>query len=374
MKALALGAAAAVLAVTLALAAATRARAAAIAVGPSPVVSVQMRYGYLRIVTWNRPVVEVQTGGRIRWQHFDAASVRGHIPRAVTLWAQHVTDARGGSYDLPAEQFVLPAIPPGNHDALVIRGGGPTVIHLPASTQMLAVRIAGNGIVRIDGYRGAAFAALVHQGGIALEHVRSSGVAQVGRGPILAENSTFGRIRLRNALGNIFLRSVTARQIDVGSVGGSILAENMRFRTGLARFQSQRGNVVLGVSGAAQVDAQARAARAIAMSFRGAHQLSRSGRGARAVIGGGGPVVTAFSPRGRVVLFDGSISSHPRLSQRVPMIARAFRRAHARLSALPKRAPRGGAIRVFRRPPPPRRNAIPRRGPPRRHGPPRNFG
>ncbi|MGC8485420.1 MAG: hypothetical protein ACP5O6_07300 [Candidatus Baltobacteraceae bacterium] len=373
MKAFAQGAAAASLAVALALATAACARAAAIAVGPSPVVSVQMRYGYLRIVTWNRPDVEVDTGGHIAWQHFDAASVRGHIPRDITLWAQHVTNARGGSFDLPAEQFVLPALPPGNHDALVIHGAGPTVIHLPASTQMLAVRVAGSGLVRIEGYHGAAFAALVHQGGIALENVRSSGVAQVGRGPIVAENSTFGRLRARNALGNIFMRNVTARQIDVGSVGGSILAENMRFHTGLARFQSQRGNVVLGVRGAAQVDAQGRGPRAIAASFHGAHQLSRSGNGARAIVGGGGPIVTALSPHGRVVLFDGSIASHPRLSRRVPAIARAFRLERARLTALPKRAPHGGKIRAVRRMPPPRRQAIRGRPPrQRRRGPPRH--
>ena len=380
MKAFGQGATAAALAVALALAAAACARAADIAVGASPVVSVQLRYGYLRVVTWNRPDVEVETGGRIGWQHFDAASVRGHIPRDITLWAQHVTNARGESFNLPAERFVLPALPPGEHDALVIRGGGPTVIHLPASTQMLAVRIAGSGSVRIEGYRGTAFAALVHQGGIALEGVHSSGVAQVGRGPIIAENSTFGRLRARNALGNIFMRNVTATQIDVGSVGGSILAENMRFHTGLARFQSQRGNVVLGVSGAAQVNAQGRGARAITTSFHGAHQVSRLGSGARAIVEGGGPVVTALSPRGRVLLFDGSIASHPRLSRRVPAIARAFHQARARVERAPKRTPRGGTIHAVRRMPPPRRNAmhgrVPphRRFPPRRRGPPRSFG
>lgn len=380
MKAFGQGAASAALAVALALTSAACARAADIAVGASPVVSVQLRSGYLRVVTWNRPDVEVETGGHIGWQHFDAASVRGHIPHDITLWAQHVTNARGESFNLPAEQFVLPALPPGNHDALVIRGGGPTVIHLPASTQMLAVRIAGSGIVRIEGYRGAAFAALVHQGGIALEGVHSSGVAQVGRGPILAENSTFGRLRARNALGNIFMRGVTATQIDVGSVGGSILAENMRFHTGLARFQSQRGNVVLGVSGAAQVNAQGRGARAIATSFHDAHQISRSGSGARAIVDGGGPIVTALSPRGRVVLFDGSIASHPRLARHVPAIARAFRQARARVERVPKRAPRGGTIRAVRRMGPPRRNAmhgrVPphRRIPPRRRRPPRSFG
>ena len=372
MKAFAQGAAAASLAVALALATTACARAAAIAVGPSPVVSVQMRYGYLRIVTWNRPQVEVETGGHIGWQHFDAASVRGHIPHDITLWAQRIATPTG-SLNLPAEPFVLPNIPPGDHDAVVIRGGGPTVIHLPASTQMLAVRIAGSGTLHIEGYRGAAFAALVHQGAIALDNVRSSGVAQTGRGPILAQNSAFGRLRVRNAVGNIFLSHVTASQIDVGSIGGSILAEDMRFRTGLARFQSQRGNVVLGVLGGAQIDAQGRGAHAIATSFHGAHSLARSGNGARAVIGGGGPVVSALSPRGRVVLFDGSIASHPRLSRSIPAIARAFRRVRARLAALPKRRPQGGHVRAMRRfpaerrPPPIRRNARGRRrGPPAR--------
>jgi len=364
-------AAVAALALTLSFASSALARADELPVGPSPVVSVQLQYGYLRIVTWNRPEIEIATGGHIGWQHFDAASVRGHIPHDITLWAQHVSTPHG-SFDLPAEQFVMPTLPPGSHDAVVIHGGGPTVIHLPASTEMLAVRIAGNGMLRIEGYHGAAFAALVHQGGIVLENVRSSGVAQVGRGPIVAQHSTFGRLRARNAVGNIFLSRVTASQIDVGSVGGSILAENMRFRTGLARFVSQHGNVVLGVSGAAQVDAQGRGPRAIATTFHGAHNVSRSGNDARVVLGSGGPVVTAFSPRGRVVLFDGSIASHPRLSQRIPAIARAFRQVRARIAAQPKRAPRGGRIRAVRRLPPPRK-AFRGRGQARRRGPPRQL-
>uniref|UniRef100_E6Q3G3 Uncharacterized protein n=1 Tax=mine drainage metagenome TaxID=410659 RepID=E6Q3G3_9ZZZZ len=371
MKAFLRWAAAATLAAALSVAASAHARADDIAVGASPVVSVQLQYGYLRIVTWNRPDVEIESAGHIGWQHFDAASVRGHIPHDITLWAQRVTTPRG-SFDLPAEQFVLPTLPPGNHEAVVIRGGGATVIHLPASTQMLAVRIAGSGVLRIEGYHGAAFAALVHQGAIALENVRSSGVAQVGRGPIFAENSSFGRLRARNAVGNIFFSNVTATQIDVGTVGGSIVAENMHFRTGLARFQSQRGNVVLGVSGRAQIDAQGRGANAVATSFRGAHTVSRSRSGARAILGGGGPIVTALSPRGRVVLFDGSIASHPRLSRRVPEIARAFHQVRARMAKLPKRSPQGGHVRAFRRFPPPRRPTPrrPIRVRVRRHGPP----
>lgn len=372
MNAISRLAAAAALAAVFTFAASPRARADDIAVGPAPIVSVQLQYGYLRIITWNRPDVEIQTGGHIGWQHFDAASVRGHIPHDIMLWAQRI-ETPNGSFNLPAEPFVLPNLPPGDHDAVVIRGGGPTVIHLPASTQMLAVRIAGSGVLHIEGYRGAAFAALVHQGAIALENVRSSGVAQTGRGPILAQNSEFGRLRVRNAVGNIFFSHVTASQIDVGSIGGSILAEEMHFRTGLARFQSQRGNVVLGVLGGAQIDAQGRGAHAIATSFHGAHSLARSGNGARAVIGGGGPVVSALSPRGRVVLFDGSIASHPRLSRSIPAIARAFHKVRARLAALPKRRPQGGHVRAMRRfpaerrPPPIRRNARGRRrGPPAR--------
>jgi len=239
---------------------------------------------------------------------------------------------------MPAERFVLPALPTGAHDAVVIRGAGPTVIHVPQSTALLAVRIARNGVLRIEGYHGAAFAALVHQGGVALQDVHSSGVVQVGRGPIVAENSSFGRLRARNAVGNLFFSHVTATQIDASSVGGSILADDIHFTPGLARFQSQHGNVVLGVRGGAQIEAHGGNAGAITTRFNNAHEIARQGSDIRATLAGGGPVVTATSTRGRVILYNGSIAEHPRLAARIPVIARSLGQVRARLNAAPKRA------------------------------------
>ncbi len=75
-------------------------------------------------------------------------------------------------------------------------------------------------------------------------------------GSISVNNSTFNRIRVRTAAGNIVFENSNVRQIEASSVNGSIAYDNGTFVPGIARFESQKGNVAIGVAGGgARIDA-----------------------------------------------------------------------------------------------------------------------
>jgi signal transduction histidine kinase len=307
----------------------TWAGSAILDVGASPVFNIQIASGTVTIKTWNRNQVEIDTQGNVHWRHLSEDQVANGIPTEFSTLVQSVATPQGTAI-LPAETWIVPSLPPQPHDGMVLRGNGDTTITIPAASALVAAQITRGSVVLQD-YHGGIFFATVHTGSIVFRNVAGTGFAQVLRGPIVAVNSSFDRLRARTAAGNILFENVSSRQIEVTSIRGSIVYDNSSFQPGFARFESQYGNVALGIgSGGAQIGAHSDAGR-IVTNFNGrgtSFRLDNAGNvDAHAIVGGGGPAVTANSSRGAVVLYDGRLSDHPSIAQRMPAVRAFYERA-----------------------------------------------
>jgi hypothetical protein len=285
-----------------------------IPVGGSPVIRMQMRSGSVTIRTWNRQQVQIDSSAPVRARHVEAQAVSNALPPEITIFGTSIQTADGPVL-LPPESFPLGSVLDSEHDGVLIFGGdqgADVTLTIPNSTALLWT-VVGMGSITIDGYRGGTFVALVHTGALQLNNVSGDGYAEVVRGPLHVQNAAFNRIRARTAAGNIVFENCNARQIVASSVNGSIAYDNGTFVPGIARFESQNGNVAIGVAGGgALIDAHSTAGRVFSGFSTGA-AVSGSTTDAQAIVGPGGPVVTANSLRGGVYLYDGPLRSHGRL-------------------------------------------------------------
>ncbi len=305
LKAFAAGAAA--LFAFLLLPAAARAQSASlsVAVTGSPVVRVQMRSGSLTIRTWNQPQVQIVSSDPVQAQHFDPNVVEhafggGDIP----VFSTTIMTAQGPLM-LPAEDFPLGPIGSG-HDAVIIHAqdASNVVMTVPAGAAFIWAMV-GRGEIVLNDYRDGAFVARVRNGRIGLHNVGGNGYVEVARGPISISDSAVNRLRARTAVGNILFENCNARQIEVSSINGSIAYDNGTFAPGLARFESQNGNVAIGVAGGAlQIGAHSASGK-IFQNLPNA-RINGNTTDAQASVGNGGPVVTASSGRGAVFLYNGA--------------------------------------------------------------------
>lgn len=279
-----------------------------IPVGPTPWVNLQLTSGTLNVKTWDRPDVQVTTNGRVDVQHVAASTADARIPRQYTVWSQTVPTDHG-SVTLPEESFVLPRLSGSSHDEIVARGSGDTTVMVPRGTALVTADV-GTGRFALSDYRGA-FVAQVDNGAVAMNRVSGTGYVQSLRGPVEATDSTFERLRVRTATGNMTFRGCTSHQIEASSNYGSIVYDNGRFQPGLAHFESVHGNVALGVRGGAQIGARSGSGH-IVSSFPNGAQL-RGRNSAQATVRGGGPMVTAVSKKGSVYIYNGSVRAHPRV-------------------------------------------------------------
>lgn len=322
----------------------TRASAAQqIGVGPNPWLDVQLQSGTLTVNTWDRPQVQITSTGHVNVSHVDATQADSRIPHQYTAWSQTVPTDHG-VVRLPEESFVLPQLQGSSHDAIVASGDGNTTITIPRSTALVTAHV-GSGQLNLNGYNGA-FVTQVRDGNISLNHVNGSGYAESVGGSINATNSTFQRLRVRTATGNMVFRGCTSHQIEASSKYGSIVYDNGRFQPGLAHFESEHGNVSLGVRGGAQI---------------GAH--SGSGQTVQENVRGGGPVVTAVSKHGSVYLYKGNVPTRTYAPSQANAAARTDVAPHTYVPA----ARTDVAPRVFA--PAPRSDTVA----PRNYAPPRNY-
>jgi len=290
-------------------------------VGSSPVVVIRLHTGSLVVRTWNRSEIRIVAQGRVRWSHADADQVAARLHTTQNVLAQTVTTA-SGELTLPPESFVLPRLD-GAHDGVRIVGNGRTVVTVPQGTALVMARVMSGNIAFRNYHRGAFFA-VVHDGAIALRDVSGTGFAQVLRGRIVASNSSFDRLRARTAIGMILFEHCVAQQIQATSIRGSIAYDDGSFLAGLARFESQSGDVALGIgSGGAQISARGAAGR-IYTAFRRPSSVVARGLGARGAIGGGGPTVTASASNGKLLIYDGALRGHPSIARNVPELRRAL--------------------------------------------------
>jgi hypothetical protein len=285
-------------------------------VGPAPVLNVHLNRGKLTIQTWDRPSVLISSARPVDVRHMGPSEA----PRQLEISSQQV-QTEHGEVTLPAESFVLPELPAGPHEAVVARGNGEMTITIPRGTVMVIAHVRA-GHLTIENYRGV-FVAHVRSAGISLERVDGTGFVESLRGTIHISNSTFDRLRVRSATGNMLFAGCTAHQIQASSIFGSIVYDNGHFEPGLARFESEHGNVALGVAGGAQIGAYSGTGHVIS-NFNDEASVRGDPTAKQATVRGGGPVVTATAKNGSVYLYSGSINDHPQVraelsgSERLP--------------------------------------------------------
>jgi hypothetical protein len=275
-------------------------------VSGSPVVRVQLRAGTLIVRTWNQSQVQVSSGDAVEAHHFDSGAVdRALAGGDIPIFSTAILSPQGPLI-LPAEDFPLPGVGTG-HDGVVVRASdspATVTVTIPNGTALLWAAV-GRGELQVHDYRGGAFIARVRVGRITMQNVAGDGYVEAARGPIAISDSALTRVRARTAMGNILFENCTARQIEVSSILGSIAYDNGTFAPGLARFESQRGNVAIGIAGGSLQIGAHTAGGHIFEQLANA-RISGNDSDAQALLGSGGPVVTASSGSGNVYLYSGA--------------------------------------------------------------------
>jgi hypothetical protein len=282
-------------------------------VGPSPILNVHVSRGQVTIQTWDRPQILISSERPIDAHQLSPAEVDPRIPKQLQFASDQIVTDRG-PVTLPAESFVIPDLPGREHDEVLARGSGRMTIMIPRDTAMvMAQQRAGH--LTIDNYHGV-FVAHARAAGVSLNGVAGTGFVESLRGRVVATDSTFDRLRARTASGDMFFQRCTSHQIEATSAYGSIVYDNGSFQPGLARFESEHGNVALGVRGNAQIGAYSGSGHVVS-SFSDDTQVRGDPMTKQATVGSGGPVVTAASKNGSVYLYSGSMNEHPHVREQL---------------------------------------------------------
>ena len=284
----------------------------------APIVRVNLAQGDITIRTWDRSAVSVDGDSSLlverRTTQQSGEPFSLPVPRAQSATPE-------GHASLPAESFVLASIPAGPREAITIRspvtegsaGLTPVTVTVPNSAVFVFAHTNG-GSLDIRDYRGGTLFATSAHGRVSLTNVGGAVFAQSTHGPLVVADSSFDRIRARSLTGNLTFERCRARQIEATSVNGSIVYDAGTFEPGLARFESTRGDVAVGTSAAAEIGAHAGSNARVYTNFDHAAKIDGRDGETSAVVGGGGPVVTANSQAGNVYLYDGSLRTRGAMS------------------------------------------------------------
>jgi len=280
----------------------------------APIIRITLRSGDVTIRTWDRASVEIDGEPALS---IVRRTIRQPIEQNPVLIPHAAQRSRNGSVSLPAESFVVSTIPAGPRDAVIVKSvadtpAGPVVVTVPNDSAYVFA-YARDGNLDIRDYRSGTLVAFTTHGRLALTNVGGTVFAQTLRGALGVTNSSIERMRARSLFGNITFDRCRTRQIEATSVDGSIVYDNGSFEPGLAHFESSRGDVAIGAQGAAQLGGHVAGEGRVYTNFeRGAH-ISGTRENAQALVGGGGPVVTATTQNGNVFLYDGTIGTRGRL-------------------------------------------------------------
>lgn len=286
------------------------ARADDIPTTASPIVNVMLESGQLTVKTWPRSAVRIVTQDRVSWKRFDSGQTAPRIPTTINSWAITISTPRGPA-SLPVENFELPRLPPGPHDALAAYGFGNTTITVPRNAALVIVRVT-NGSISVRGYRGI-LVAHVRRGTIALDGFSGTAYAQVVFGRIVAASSSFARLRARTAIGALLFEHCHAQQIEATSVRGAIVYDDGTFNEGPEYFSTSDGPIAIGLaSGSATINARS-ASQSVRTALPPGSSVSRNASDVIAAIGGGGTYVSAMA-QGTIAIYRGTILAHPALS------------------------------------------------------------
>ncbi len=266
------------------------------------------------IRSWDRPQIQVESDGAdpsVTRRLVIYGTVRYPLAQEIPagVFQRRVNGQVLGTVALPPEVFPYAGFRAGPHDYLLVDLTAPArvTITVPASTALLLVR-ASNGKTEIEGYRGANLVVGQNGGRVELEDVETTAFVQMNTGSLVAVDSTFRRVRVRVNAAQVAFERCRSTQIEASSISGTIVYDGGSFEPGLARFDSQSGNIALGVSSTAQVTGRSQGGRVYALFDRhpGANIEQRGENDATATFGSGGPLVNAVTQRGNVYLYDGS--------------------------------------------------------------------
>jgi len=223
-----------------------------------PIVRIQLpSQANLVVKTWDRHQVQVEgdsTG-------FTITKTSNYVP--AVLPPQFIraaqTSTPNGLIVLPAESFVVTTISPGPHPVVIIKGEaahplGPITVMIPSGTALVWANVA-RGSLALSNYQNGTFILHLNNGTTTIDGVSGDGFVQVMHGPIFAADSNFDRLRARSAVGNQVYERCNVKQIEASVVTGSIVYDDGHFDQGLARFDVTNGNVALGSTAAAQLNA-----------------------------------------------------------------------------------------------------------------------
>lgn len=304
-----------------------------VTVGNAPVVRVTVRSGSVTIHTWNRNEVRVDTGADVQMRHFDAPSVANALRGPIPIFSGTILTP-DGPLTLPPESFSLASLPPGDHDAVDIRGVdvGDASVAVPAGTALIIAHV-GHGKLTLQNYRNGTFVARMRSGALRLHNVSGTGFAETLRGPVMSTDSNFDRIRARSAAGAVVFERCTAKQIDVTTIAGNVVYDDGTFVPGLAHFESETGAIAVGISSPdVRIDAHSGSGKVLT-SFDRPADVSGNGGDRHATVGGARTIVTATSASGPVYLYDGSLRKHQNANA-------DFKRARRLLAPRPPRVPK----------------------------------
>jgi hypothetical protein len=313
-----------------------------IPVSGRPIVLVQHTQP-IAISTWPRRQIAIDAGGAppIVQSRPAPGATTATAPYSVPIPAASVTAPDGQTIQLGAEDFPV-QIPPGPHETVRIQiPPDAASVVIPEDTTVLSIN--GTGRTRVDGYHGQLIAQQ-QAGPLVLRDVSGDAFVQNLRGGIFVADSTFDRLRTRTAINNMIFQRCNVKQIEATSNRGSILFNNGTFQPGLARFETVTGHVALGVNGGANVAVKGRPGHIYQNFDQPTQWVNRDGE-ANALIGGGGPLVNVFTQRGRVYLYNGSLTAK-----------RALPKDWGRIRAPLERLRRGEQERQGEGPPPSRRH------------------
>lgn len=281
------------------------AQTSAFDVADGAVVSIEAKQADVLIKTWDRPTVQVETDE-------DFAAIKGPIGRFLDIPVFPARLQFGETrINLPPEDFPVTTVSRDVQDGVKIGSplaSGMLTVTVPTSTAFVVVRVIG-GRIRLNDYRGGTFFVQLRNGVVALTGDGGEGFVQLLRGHLSVTDSNFSRLRARTAAANMLFENCRARQIEASSVAGSIVYDNGSFEPGLARFDSTEGNVAVGVSGNGQIGARTGDGHIYTSFDRRVPIDTRPNETNVSLGGAGSPAINAFSNRGNVFLYDGSLGS-----------------------------------------------------------------
>ncbi|HEX3549195.1 MAG TPA: hypothetical protein VHT53_02400 [Candidatus Elarobacter sp.] len=285
-------------------------------VGDQAVVNliVRGRANDVAVRVWDRPSVQVEySDENVSVEHRVTAFA---LSRGLVLQIPpQLVPERGpdgmpiGATALPPEEFPYASFRPGRHDVVAIDApqGSHLTVTVPATTGILAVRVGG-GRTTIENYHGANLVVIQNQGRVQLTGSTTTAFVQMNYGAFYAADDTFERIRVRGVAAHDVFERCRSKEIDTTSVTGAIVYDGGAFDPGLARFETATGQIALGVTSGAQLTGRTAEGHVYTLFDRRGTPVEQHGDGdTTAIVGGGGPLVSAISQRGNVYLYDGSL-------------------------------------------------------------------